>query len=170
MGDYGRNGDGAVFRNSSIGRNLRAGTLNIPQPHPLSKEPQKPAFPYYFVGDAACPLSKHLLKPYPSRNLTNSKRIFNYRLSRARRSVECAFGLMVSKYSKFKVLERPILSSPNKTDKIVKAICILHNFIRKMDGIRIYQNQCFSQTKSIIITPQNNIIFGLKVSEPRMRR
>lgn len=35
---------------------------------------------------------------------------------------------------KFNVLERPILSSPNKTDKIVKAICILHNFIRKMDG------------------------------------
>lgn len=78
VGDYGRNGDGAVFRNSSIGRNLRAGTLNIPQPHPLSKEPQKPAFSYYFVGDVAFPLSKHLLKPYPSRNLTNSKRIFNY--------------------------------------------------------------------------------------------
>lgn len=131
VGDYGRNGDGAVFKNSSIGRNFKAGTLNIPPPHPLPKEPHKPAFPYYLVGDAAFPLSKNLLKPYPSRNLTNPKRIFNYRLSRARRSVECAFGIMVSK---FKILERPILCSPNKVDKIVKAICVLHNFVRRKDG------------------------------------
>ncbi|XP_050298182.1 uncharacterized protein LOC126737354 [Anthonomus grandis grandis] len=101
VGDYGRNGDG-VFKNSSIGRNFQANTLNFPPPQPLPKEPHEPAFPYYFVGDAAFPLCKKLLKPYPLRNLTNPKRIINYRLSRARRSVECAFGIMVSK---FKILE-----------------------------------------------------------------
>ncbi|XP_050301464.1 uncharacterized protein LOC126739712 [Anthonomus grandis grandis] len=131
VGDYGRNGDGAVFKNSSIGRNFQANTLNFPPPQPLPKEPHEPAFRYYFVGDPAFPLCKNLSKLYPSRNLTNPKRIFNYRLSRAHRSVECAFGILVSK---FKILERPILCSPQKVDKIVKAICVLHNFIRKMDG------------------------------------
>lgn len=88
--DYGRNCDGAVFRNRSIGRNFKAGSLNFPPPQPLPKEPHEPAFPYYFVGNAAFLLSKNLLKPYPTRNLTNRKRIFNYGLSRARALIERA--------------------------------------------------------------------------------
>ncbi|XP_050300092.1 putative nuclease HARBI1 [Anthonomus grandis grandis] len=132
VGAYGRNGDGAVFRRSSIdGIYFKAGTLNFPQSQPLPKEPHEPTFPYYLVGDAAFPLSTHLLKPFPMRGITNQKRIFNYRLSRARRSVECAFGILVSK---FKLLQGPILCSSEKTDKIVKALCILHNFIRKREG------------------------------------
>lgn len=39
IGDYGRNGDEAVFKNSGVGRNFQANTLNFPPPQPLPKEP-----------------------------------------------------------------------------------------------------------------------------------
>lgn len=49
--------------------------------------------PYVFVGDEAFPLKPYLLRPYPGRAVdSQQKRIYNYRLSRARRVVENAFG------------------------------------------------------------------------------
>jgi hypothetical protein len=59
--------------------------------------------------------------------------IFSYfRLSRGRKSVECAFGMMTSK---FRILENPICRNIEKVDTLVKALCVLHNFIRTHDGI-----------------------------------
>jgi hypothetical protein len=39
-------------------------------------------------------LSQHVLRPYSSRNLDVARCIYNYRLTRARRMVECAFGIV----------------------------------------------------------------------------
>jgi hypothetical protein len=47
--------------------------------------------PFVLVGDEAFALSEHVLRPYPNINWTRLKHIFNYRLSRARRIVECTF-------------------------------------------------------------------------------
>ncbi|KAL4103803.1 hypothetical protein QTP88_019138 [Uroleucon formosanum] len=63
-------------------------------------------YPFVFIGDEAYSLLPCLMRPFPRRNLTNEKRIFNYRQSRARRIVEYAFGIMVKK---FKVLENKIV-------------------------------------------------------------
>lgn len=59
------------------------------------------------------------------------KRVFNYRLSRARKSVECCFGMLASK---FRLLLTQIECKPEKATHIVKAACILHNFIKMHDG------------------------------------
>lgn len=57
---------------------------------------------YVFVGDEAFGLSQHVLRsPYGGRNLTKNKHIFNYRLYRARRYVECAFGILSNKWRLF---------------------------------------------------------------------
>jgi hypothetical protein len=47
-----------------------------------------------FVGDEAFALRKDFLKPFSQRELTNERRIYNYRLSRARRVIENVFGIM----------------------------------------------------------------------------
>ena len=48
--------------------------------------------PYVIVGDEAFPLQNHLMRPYPGRGCPEDQQVFNYRLSRARRIVENAFG------------------------------------------------------------------------------
>jgi hypothetical protein len=53
--------------------------------------------PFVLLGDEGYPLLPYLMRPYSTRNLDDKKRVFNYRLSRARRSVECAFGIICMK-------------------------------------------------------------------------
>lgn len=56
--------------------------------------------------------------------------MFN-RCSRARRSVECAFGMLVSK---FRVFEQPLGCKVTTCESVIKAACVLHNFIRIREG------------------------------------
>lgn len=130
VGDYGRNSDGRVMANSNFGRALKNGNLDLPEPTPIAGDNQP--IPYYFVTDEAFPMSKNLLKPYSKKTLTtNSRRIFNSRLSRCRKSVECSFGMLASKFG---VLNTLIRCTPDKVDTLVQAMCVLHNAIRECDG------------------------------------
>ncbi|XP_047998801.1 putative nuclease HARBI1 [Leguminivora glycinivorella] len=113
VGCNGRISDGGVFRNCNLSAALENNLL--PDGHVI-------------VGDNAFPLKPYLMKPYPGSNLTLKQKIFNYRLSRARRIVENAFGILVAR---FRVFERPIPISPDKVDKVVKACCALHNWLCK---------------------------------------
>lgn len=131
-GFYGRMSDGGVLRESRLGQWLDRDGLHIPNPRSLPDDDNNTEFPFYFIGGEAFPLKKTLMTPYKQRGLSNIRRIFNYRLSRARRTVECAFGMMSQK---FLVLKTCIVSS-NRThiENIIKACCILHNFVRKREG------------------------------------
>lgn len=90
--------------------------------------------PYYFVGDEAFALHKHLLRPFGGSQLSVKKRIFNYRLSRARRYVECNFRILSNKW---RIFHRPINLEPEFAVIITKACCILHNFVRDRDGYQV---------------------------------
>lgn len=61
-------------------------------------------------------------------NLTTADEVFNYRLSRARMNVEMAFGRMANR---FRIFHRPLEVELNTCDLVVKACCILHNFLTK---------------------------------------
>ena len=83
-----------TFKRSVLGKSLEADTLNIPnsKPPPTTEE----TLPFVIVGDEAFSIKRYLLPPYAgiwTRN-DESKKLYNYRLSRARRVVENAFGIL----------------------------------------------------------------------------
>lgn len=82
--------------------------------------------PYCIVADDAFAMKTFMLKPYPMPELSVEQRIFNYRLSRARRIIENVFGLCAAR---FRDLLKTIEMRPEKIAKVVLAICALHNFL-----------------------------------------
>lgn len=131
VGCNGRISDGGVFHNCSLSDGLEKGILHLPEPAPLPS--RTIAVPYCFVADDAFAMKSYILKPYPFRDQPAPNRIFNYRLSRARRIVENAFGIIASK---FRVLRKPINLNPNKVTNIVLTICALHNFLLSSNASR----------------------------------
>lgn len=119
VGAYGRESDSNVFKECPFDKKLYSGQLNIPELAYLPNT-QNVVQPYVFVADEAFALHKNLLRPYPGRGLTDKRRIFNYRLSRARRTVECAFGVLSNKW---RVLHTPLLVEPNFANEVIKACC-----------------------------------------------
>lgn len=131
VGDYGRNSDGRVIKSAGFIEALENNELNLPNLHPLPNTVEPP-FPFYFIGDQGFPLKKNLFRPYPKKTSDDKKRVFNYRLSRPRKTVECAFGMLAHK---FRLFLSQIECNPEKATKLVKAACILHNFIKIRDGV-----------------------------------
>jgi hypothetical protein len=124
VGCFGRISDGGVFSNSNLFAALENNSLNIPPPSSITNS--NIVTPYTIVADDAFPLKKYLLKPYSQQNLIPKQRIFNYRLSRARRVSENVFGHIVQR---FRILRQPIQLEPEKVEIITMAICCLHNFL-----------------------------------------
>lgn len=127
VGGFGKNSDGGILSASLLGKSLDSDSLNLPPAKPLPGcfEPM----PYVLVGDEAFPLRTNLMRPYPGLQTKDSatKRIFNYRLSRARNVVENAFGILASRW---RVYHRRINMHPDSADKVVRATCVLHNFLQ----------------------------------------
>ncbi|CAH1976549.1 unnamed protein product [Acanthoscelides obtectus] len=112
VGCQGRISDGGVFRNTVLGRKLEENSLMLPKDESLPNYTQT-TFPYVFVADDAFALGPHLLKPFQGAYEAGSdERVFNYRLSHARRIVENAFGILASV---FRIFRAPMLLQTDKT-------------------------------------------------------
>jgi hypothetical protein len=131
IGSYGSNSDGGILRKSALGKKLADNRLQIPDDRPLPGFPETDKVPYVIVGDEAFPSGEHLMRPVPGNNLAHDERIYNYRLSRARRISENCFGILVARW---RLYHRKIPLQPNNVDHVVKATCILHNMLQ-MIGI-----------------------------------
>lgn len=160
VGSYGKEGDSNVFKNSAFGKKLYSNQLEFPEPVLLPETDDSPQ-PFVFIGDEAFALHTHLLRPYPGRNLTDVRRVFNYRLSRARRMVECAFGVLANKW---RVLHTPIQVEPDFTDDIIKACCVLHNFVRKRDGAN-FEDFSANSLENINISGTGTRSHGIEVRD-----
>lgn len=129
VGCQGRISDGGVFKGCELFRRLEKNLLKLPKPAPISSMTTPTLIPYYFVGDEAFPLCENIMKVYTgNHNRGTRERVFNYRLCRARRVVENAFGIVSSV---FRLLRKPLLVEASKATTIVVAITHLHNFLRR---------------------------------------
>jgi len=127
MADVGMNGrisDGGVLGNTAFDKALVDKLIKIPETGTLPNSEKKLQF--VFSGDDAFALTENFIKTYGQTGLTAKQRIFNNRLSRARRVVENSFGILVSRFG---VLQRPTALSPQKAQTIVLTCYYLHNYL-----------------------------------------
>ncbi|XP_041367086.1 uncharacterized protein LOC121381797 [Gigantopelta aegis] len=125
VGSPGASPDAQIYNESELREMAEDGTIGFPAPDPLPNDYKD--VPYFFVVDDAFGLRKHTMKRYTLRGLTDLEKIFNYRLSRARRVVENAFGILANR---FQILLTTMQHHPSTVKIIVKACIVLHNLMR----------------------------------------
>ncbi|XP_042889101.1 uncharacterized protein LOC122264324 isoform X2 [Penaeus japonicus] len=122
--------DSSIFKHTSFWKSIDENELPFPKPKPLPGI-EHPCVPYVLLGDEAFSLHTNLMRPFSGRQLSITKRVFNYRLNRTRRCVEHAFSLLSSKW---KIFHRPLNVSQELAMNVIKACCVLHNFVLERDG------------------------------------
>jgi len=92
--------------------------------------------------------------------VTFLKRICNYRLLRARRIFECAFGILGNER---RIFHRPTDVKPDFCDNIVKACCVLYNYVRKNYGIQFDDTLYECPLESVEPVGTNGSVRGIAV-------
>ena len=123
IGNYGRDNDAHIFNNSLMGKAFLNGTLDLPPPRNIDGY----LLPYVVVSDEIFALRSWLMKPFSGKGLPHDEEIFNYRLSRCRRTIENSFGILTARW---RIFRRPIKVKPETVDSITKACLCLHNYLR----------------------------------------
>ena len=114
--------DARVLRNSIIYEKAEHGDILAEGPiHRVDGSEIQP----YLVGDSAYPLSPWLQKPFPEGTRDPDEIRFNQELSSARVQVECAFGILKSRWRILMGMEE---SKVQLISKIILACAVLHNF------------------------------------------
>jgi len=132
IGCQGRISDGGVLKNTELHKKIESGKLNLPSPVLLPGKNVDLLF--VILADEAFALTKNIMKPYSGiHNKGTKERVFNYRLSRARRTVGNAFGISSAV---FRVLRKPLLLEPQKAQIVVMAVVYLHNFLKQSKSSR----------------------------------
>ena len=112
-------GDASVWRRCDFQKAVQNDYLKLPGKQSYCEGNYE--FPPVLVGDKAFPLTRYMMRPFPRSVLNRERRIFNYRLSRARRVIENTFGILTMKW---RVLERSMSLNVKNTRKCVLALCL----------------------------------------------
>ena len=114
--------DARVLRNSSIYQKAENGDILAAGPmYLIGTDEIQP----YLVGDSAYQLSPWLQKPYPEGTRDPGEIRFNKELSSARVVVECAIGILKSRWRILDAIEERNIAA---VSKIIVACAVLHNF------------------------------------------
>ncbi|XP_019626781.1 PREDICTED: protein ALP1-like [Branchiostoma belcheri] len=116
--------DARILRNSLPYRCAERGTLFPPE---MTRVINGVPVPVMILGDPAYPLLPWLMKGYADNgHLSRRKTNFNFRLSSARMTVECAFGRLKGRW---RCLAKSLDVDISKVPNIVSACCVLHNIL-----------------------------------------
>ena len=127
IGGYGRDNDASIFGQCKMGEGFEENEMNCPNAEIVNGY----TLPYVIISDEIFPLKNWLMKPYPGKNLSEEREIFNNRLSRARRTIENAFGILAAKW---RIFRRPIRGSPDTVERIIKACVCLNNYLKQTEN------------------------------------
>ncbi len=125
VSSHGSMSDAQIFNDSELKECLEDGSIGFPAPAPIPHDDEP--MPYFILGDEAFGLRTFLMKPYGRRALTRRERIYNYRISRGRRVVENAFGILAQRWQ---VLLTTIQPGPSIVQDVVECCVCLHNLMR----------------------------------------
>lgn len=112
VGSYRKQSDGGIFTNSLLYHHLE---------HKLST----------FFSRCGVSAKKYLMRPYSGQNLTPDQEFINNRLSRARRLVKCAFGIINSKW---RILRSKIKIDPDNGISLSNLFVLFHTMIINLEG------------------------------------
>lgn len=128
LGAEGSASDSGIWNRCSLKTGVDNNTIHLPPPKPLEAGNDATKVPHVFVGDDAFALSPNMMKPFrhSDPNRSDEQRIFSYRLSRARRVVENAFGILANR---FRILLNAMLIDKDNVKIVVLACMALHNML-----------------------------------------
>ena len=121
----GSSSDAQIYNNSEIKEFAVDATIGFPAPDAVPNDYQDVTLLLHRQRCLRPP--KDHDEAIQSPGLDNEERIFNYMLSRARRVVENAFGILANR---FQVLLTTMQHHPSTVKVIVKACIVLHNLMR----------------------------------------
>lgn len=134
-----------MFAKSALKKLLEKCKSVLPEPRRLPYTNKM--CPLVILADRAYPLKPYLMKPYVGEwsNLTEEQRLFNVRLATARRTVECAFGQVVSQFQCF---QQSLDMDDSKLDVLVMVCFLLHNVMIDRED-RSYRKICSDVQQSV---------------------
>lgn len=124
VGAEGSAGDGGTWFKCTLHDAIAEKRVGFPEDSFLPNDDTP--IPFHIVADDAFALKTWLLKPYSHQSQVYEEKIYNYRLSRARRVVENAFGLL---QARFRVFANIMLQRPAVIKSVTMCACVMHNLI-----------------------------------------
>jgi len=146
--DVGANGsmsDCVVFNQLEFMTELENGILGLLPPTTLPGD--NTPLHNIELGDNVFPMRQWLMKPYSCRNMTNNEKIFNYRLSQARRVIKNESGIHANR---FRYLLTTMHQTLDNVKHLLLALLCLHNLMRiRYPGV---QNDVANRVVSCLVS------------------
>lgn len=154
IGSAGKNNDSCIFERSSLKKCHERDKLFVENSSVINNV----NVPVLLIGDSAFRLSRYLLKPYPFKtNQPPNERNFNYHLSKCRRVIENAFGQLKARFRK---IGKGLEVAPHNCNVVIKACCLLHNFLKDQQDDVVYSWLEEAQALSCRIQPSSTTTIG----------